>query len=54
VTLPDAGSTPTSLPKPPAFAAAAAEGDRARTAPPATPRRTVVFEDVLDVPDFLQ
>ncbi|MDX6198339.1 MAG: cell division protein FtsZ, partial [Actinomycetota bacterium] len=51
VTLPDA-TTPTSLPKPPAFAAASAETDRGRTAPP--PRRTVVFEDDLDVPDFLK
>jgi cell division protein FtsZ len=54
VTLPDAASSPTSLPKPPAFAAAAAESDRGRTAPPVPPRRTVVFEDDLDVPDFLK
>jgi cell division protein FtsZ len=54
VTLPDAGTTPTSLPKPPVFAGAqAADGERGRPAP-ATPRRTVVFEDDLDVPDFLK
>ncbi|MCU1351504.1 MAG: hypothetical protein JWM05_713, partial [Acidimicrobiales bacterium] len=39
-----------------AAAAPAAEPSRPRPAPApaATPRRTVVFEDDLDVPDFLK
>ncbi|MBK5308048.1 MAG: cell division protein FtsZ [Frankiaceae bacterium] len=53
VTLPDAGHSPTSIPRP-AFASSSAEGDRPRPAPPTPPRRTVVFEDDLDVPDFLK
>jgi cell division protein FtsZ len=37
-----------------AAAAAAPDAQRPRPAPPVTPRRTVVFEDDLDVPDFLK
>jgi cell division protein FtsZ len=52
----DAAPTPTSTPQFAPSAPAAAEGSRFRPspAPAATPRRTVVFEDDLDVPDFLK
>ncbi|GAC1440390.1 MAG: cell division protein FtsZ [Mycobacteriales bacterium] len=51
--LPTSAPTPTSTPQ---FTPRAATADRFRPspAPAATPRRTVVFEDDLDVPDFLK
>ncbi|MCU1590502.1 MAG: cell division protein FtsZ [Frankiales bacterium] len=58
VTLPDAGSAASYVPTAAAEAqrlrAAASAPAAARPAPVTTPRRTVVFEDDLDVPDFLK
>jgi cell division protein FtsZ len=51
--VPAAAQTPTSTPQ---FTPSPAEQPRFRPAPaaPAAPRRTVVFEDDLDVPDFMK
>jgi hypothetical protein len=59
VTLPDAGSpsyvsTGAAEAQRLRAASAAPAAERPRPTPVATPRRTVVFEDDLDVPDFLK